>query len=64
MPSVVHHKDGVCLWGGQLDGDDINREMEGQKRGDVVEEVRKPQAGYMGEALFTSHTFILYLTHS
>lgn len=25
MPSVVHHKDTVCLQGGQLGGEDIKR---------------------------------------
>lgn len=28
MPSVVHHKDTVCLRGGQLGGEDINRERK------------------------------------
>lgn len=27
MPNVVHHKDTVCLRGGQLGGKDINREQ-------------------------------------
>lgn len=28
MPSVVHHKGIVCLQGGQLGGEDINRERK------------------------------------
>ncbi len=28
MPSVVHHKDTVCLQGGQLGGEDINRKRK------------------------------------
>lgn len=35
MPSVVHHKDTVCLQGGQLGGEDINRES-GRRVGEEV----------------------------
>lgn len=42
MPSVVHHKDTVCLRGGQLGGEDINRERkEGWERGGGLEEIEK-----------------------
>lgn len=41
MPSVVHHKDTVCLRRGQLGGEDINRERKGGLgEGGGVEEVR------------------------
>lgn len=51
MPSVVHHKDTVCLQGGQLGGGDINRERK--ERQEV--ELGKQGTAWtedMGEAAF------------
>ncbi len=58
MPSVVHHKDTVCLRGGQLGGGDINRERkEDLERGGGLEEVGE-NIEYTEEAAFNFVCFI------
>lgn len=64
MSSVVHHKDTVCLRGGQLSGEDINREQKkGWERGGGLEEVGKALTEDMEEAAFNIIYFIIFNEH-